>query len=190
MRPDENYAREVLQLFSVGLHELDDAGRPVPAGNPRPVYTQAIVQDFARVFTGWNFAGTDVWRSIDMTPFDKIRPMEPVEAWHDRDEKVLLGGRVIPAGLDARTELELALDNIANHPNVGPFVSRRLIERLVTSNPSPGYVRRVAAVFDDDGTGERGDLGATVRAILSDAEAWGERDANPTSASSRNPCCG
>ena len=179
VRPDENYAREVLQLFSVGLHELDGSGRPVPAGNPRPVYTQETVEAFARVFTGWNFAGTDEWYSIDMTPYDKTTPMVPVEAYHDRGAKTLLRGEVVEGGLDARNDLERALDNVAAHPNVGPFVARRLIERLVTSNPSPDYVRRVAAVFDDDGTGERGDLGATVRAILADDEAWGEREANP-----------
>ena len=179
VRPDENYAREVLQLFSIGLHELDGAGEPVPTGEPRPAYAQADVESFARAFTGWNFANTDRWYSIDMTPFDKITPMVPVEAYHDTGAKTLLGGAVLPAGQDARTDLEAALDNIANHPNVGPFIARRLIERLVTSNPSAGYVRRVAGVFDDDGTGERGDLGATVRAILADDEAWGETAANP-----------
>ncbi len=179
VRPDENYAREVLQLFSIGLHELDDAGNPVPAGAPAPAYTQETVESFARAFTGWNFAGTDQWYSIDMTPFDKITPMVPVEAYHDTGAKLLLGGESLPAGQDARADLEAALDNIANHPNVGPFIARRLIERLVTSNPSADYVRRVAAVFADDGTGERGDLGATVRAILADDEAWGERNANP-----------
>ena len=179
VRPDENYAREVLQLFSIGLHELDAGGRPVPPGEPRPAYTQATVEAFARVFTGWNFAHTDEWYSIDMTPFDKTTPMVAWEAYHDGGEKTLLGGEVVEAGLDARGDLERALDNIAAHPNVGPFVARRLIERLVTSNPSSDYVRRVATVFADDGTGERGDLGATVRAILSDEEAWGEREANP-----------
>ena len=179
VRPDENYAREVLQLFSIGLHELDGAGNPAPAGDPRPAYTQETVESFARAFTGWNFAGTDEWYSIDMTPYDKITPMVAVEAYHDTGAKVLLGDETIPAGQGARADLEAALDNIANHSNVGPFMARRLIERLVTSNPSDGYVRRVAAVFDDDGTGERGDLGATVRAILADDEAWGERTANP-----------
>ena len=179
VRPDGNYAREVLQLFSIGLHELDGAGEPVPAGDPRPAYTQADVESFARAFTGWNFANTDRCYSIDMTPFDRITPMVPVEAYHDTGAKPLLGGEVLPAGQDARTDLEGALDVVANHPNVGPFVARRLIERLVTGNPSGDYVRRVAAAFADDGTGERGDLGATVRAILADDEAWGEAAANP-----------
>jgi len=171
VRPDENYAREVLQLFSIGLHELEPDGRALPASSPRPAYTQAVVQDFARVFTGWNFAGTDQWQSVDMTPFEKRVPMVPNETYHDTGSKTLLRAEVIPAGLDARADLEAALDNIAGHPNVGPFIGTRLIERLVTSNPSPAYVQRVAAVFDDDGQGVRGNLAAVTRAILLDPEA-------------------
>lgn len=176
VRPDENFAREVLQLFSIGLHELEPDGRALPEGAPRPAYTQAVVQDFARVFTGWNFAGTDQWQSIDLTPFDKRTPMVPNETYHDTGSKTLLRGEVVPAGLDARADLNAALDNIAAHPNVGPFIGTRLIERLVTSNPSTGYVQRVAAVFDDDGQGVRGNLAAVTRAILLDAEASNPSD--------------
>ena len=171
IRPDENYAREVLQLFSIGLHRLDSSGLPVPAGNPEPVYTQSDVENFARVFTGWNFDNTDVWQSTDMTAFDKEAPLVPWEEYHDTDAKMLLDGATLAGGQNTRGDLEAALDVIANHPNVGPFIGRQLIQRFVTSNPSPEYVQRVAAVFDNNGEGARGDLGAVLRAILLDPEA-------------------
>ncbi len=180
IRPDENYAREVLQLFSIGLHELDAGGRPVPADNPTPAYTQRTVEEYARVFTGWNFANTDKWQSIDMTPFDKITPMVPVPEYHDDGAKILLGGITSPAGISMREDLEIALDSIANHPNVGPFMARRLIERLVTSNPSAEYVQRIAAVFNDDGIGVRGNLGAVIKALLLDMEAQDDGNNAPT----------
>ena len=171
VRPDENFAREVLQLFSIGLHELDASARPVPADDPTPAYTQRTVEEFARVFTGWNYPAARRWNDTNITSINFEGPMEPNEAFHDTGSKTLLNGVVAPAGLTAREDLEFALDNIFAHPNVGPFVSKHLIQRLVTSNPSPEYVARVAGVFDDDGTGERGDLGAVVRAILLDPEA-------------------
>ena len=171
VRPDENFAREVLQLFSIGLHELDASARPVPAGNPTPAYTQRTVEEFARAFTGWNYPAARRWNDTNITSRNYEGPMEPNEAYHDTGAKTLLNGAVAPAGLTARQDLEFALDNIANHPNVGPFVSRQLIQRLVTSNPSPEYVARVSGTFDDDGAGMRGNLGAVVRAILLDPEA-------------------
>jgi uncharacterized protein (DUF1800 family) len=172
VRPDENYAREILQLFTIGLYQLAPDGEVrMSGGKPIPTYNQTTVEEFAKVFTGWNLADADVWQSNDLTKFDKERPMVPVEEYHDRSEKTLLQGTTVGPGLDARTELGLALDNIFAHQNVGPFVSRLLIQRLVTSNPSPGYVGRVAARFDDNGDGERGDMAAVVRAILTDAEA-------------------
>ena len=171
VRPDENFAREVLQLFSIGLHELDASGRPVPAGDPAPAYTQRTVEEFARVFTGWNYTAARRWNDGRVTAAYFEGPMEPDERFHDTGAKTLLNGAVAPAGLTAREDLEFALDNIFAHPNVGPFVAKQLIQRLVTSNPSPGYVARAAGVFDDDGAGERGNLGAVVRAILLDPEA-------------------
>ena len=171
VRPDENFAREVLQLFSIGLHELDASARPVPAGDPAPAYTQRTVEEFARVFTGWNYPAARRWNDTNIAARNFEGPMEPDEAYHDSGAKELLNGAIAPAGLTAREDLEFALDNIANHPNVGPFVSKQLIQRLVTSNPSPAYVARVSAVFDDDGAGGRGELGAVVRAILLDPEA-------------------
>jgi len=166
-RPDENYAREVLQLFSIGLYELNIDG--TPTGNP--AYTLADVEQFARVFTGWNYKDAGRWNRGLNTGQDLISPMEPFEDFHDTGSKTLLLGEVVPAGLSATEDLELALDNIANHPTVGPFISKHLIQRLTTSNPSPQYVARVATVFNDNGNGVRGDLQAVVKAVLMDAEA-------------------
>jgi len=161
----------VLQLFSIGLYELNASGQALPIDNPTPAYSQQTVEDFAKVFTGWNFANTDQWNSVDLTPFDKITAMVPVEQFHDSSSKTLLNGIVVEAGLSAREDLTRALDNIFNHSNVGPFIARHLIQRLVSSNPSPEYVARAAAVFNDNGNGERGDLGALTKAILLDPEA-------------------
>ena len=177
IRPDENYAREVLQLFSIGLNQLDSSGLPITSGSPEPVYSQGDVENFARVFTGWNFDNTDVYQSNDMTAFDKEANLVPWEQYHDTGDKILLDGAALPGNQDARTDLEAALDVIANHPNVGPFIGRQLIQRFVTSNPSPEYVQRISAVFDDNGEGIRGDLGAVLKAILLDTEA---RNANPS----------
>lgn len=170
IRPDENYAREVLQLFSIGLVELDAAGQPVPADNPLPSYTQSTVQEFARVFTGWNYPDAETWTSLESgNPLET--PMQAVEEYHDTESKTLLNGQVLPAGLSAREDLEAALDNIFAHPNVAPFVSTLLIKRLVTSNPTAAYIQRVAGVFADNGAGIRGDLAAVIKAILLDPEA-------------------
>jgi len=194
IRPDENYAREVLQLFSIGLHRLNpDGSRQLDdQGQPIPTYDQDVVRGFAHVFTGWNFAGCSEADFDDCEPGNPhespwFSPMQPVEAFHDdsTDKQLLvypgvaLQRGLLAAGGDARTELEAALDNIFNHPNVGPFMARHLIQRLVTSNPSPGYIQRVAAVFDDNGSGVRGDLGAVVRAVLLDGEARSGHLANP-----------
>lgn len=170
IRPDENYAREVMQLFSVGLVMLEPDGEPALDGQGAtiPTYGQAEVEALARVFTGWNFADAQWW---DWTPDPSYAPMEPWEQYHDTGDKTILGGHYIAAGQSARDDLEEALDVLAAHPNVGPFISKQLIQRLVTSNPTPEYVARVATVFADDGTGERGDLFAVVRAILMDEEA-------------------
>ena len=171
IRPDENYAREIMQLFTIGLYELNEGGTPVPIGNPTPAYTQSTVEEYARVFTGWNFADSPEWQSTNLTQYDKMSPMVPQEQFHDTGSKQLLGGVVVPAGLTAQEDLDIALDSLFNHPNVGPFLGKALIQRLVTSNPSEHYVARVGAVFNDNGQGERGDLGAVVKAILLDSEA-------------------
>lgn len=189
IRPDENYAREVLQLFSIGLVQLNPDGTPVLVnGQPVPTYGQDTVRGFAHVFTGWNFAGCSqanfpTGQCRPSNPYNTpwFTPMAAVEAFHDNTTNkqllvypdVVPANGVLPGGGNAQQELEAALDNIFNHPNVGPFVSRHLIQRLATSNPTPAYVARVAAVFDDNGQGIRGDLKATVRAILLDTEARG-----------------
>lgn len=187
VRPDENFAREILQLFTIGLEELTPSGE-LSGGASIPTFDQSTIEEFAKVFTGWNLANTDRWTSNDLTAFDKESPMVPVEEYHDTSAKQLLGRVRLPAGQDARRDLTQALDNIVVHPNVGPFVSRLLIQRLTTSNPSPSFVGRVAATFADDGAGVRGNLAAVVRAILTDAEARnGHRTAEATFGKIKEP---
>ncbi|SIT07857.1 DUF1800 family protein [Achromobacter sp. MFA1 R4] len=163
--PDENYAREVMQLFSIGLLELEQDGTVKRVnGAPVETYTNADVQGLAKVFTGWDINGpeTDV-------EFHR-RPMALNNALHSLSEKRFLGA-VIPPGTDGHLSLKRAMEVISAHPNVGPFIGMQLIQRMVTSNPSPAYVGRVSAVFNDDGRGRRGNLKAVVRAILLDPEA-------------------
>lgn len=170
IRPDENFAREVLQLFSIGLVKLNRDGTPVIVnGSTVPTYDEQVVRGFAHVFTGWGCVGIDF--ENPQATCSTEAPMRPFEAFHDRGEKHLFDGIVLPANRDAMVDLDAALDAIFQHQNVAPFISRQLIQRLVTSNPTPQYVDRVAAVFENDGSGERGDLGAVVRAILLDEEA-------------------
>lgn len=172
IRPDENYAREVLQLFSIGLYELNSRGEALPADNPVPAYTQNQIEEFARVFTGWNYDRVTSWETTNLGGGNTFTtPMVPDERFHDTGSKTLLNGRVAPAGLSTREDMAFALDTLFQHQNVGPFISRQLIQRLITSNPSPDYVARIVAVFNDNGAGERGDLGAVVKAILLDDEA-------------------
>ena len=170
IRPDENYARELMQLFSIGLVELNRDGtvRLDAQGAPIPTYSQEIIEGYAAVFTGWTYAQAPSWRNPVRNMLD---PMEPFEEFHDTGQKQLLRGILAPPGGTAREDLRIALDSLFGHPNLPPFICKQLIQRLVTSNPSPAYVERVVRVFEDDGTGERGDLGAVVRAILLDDEA-------------------
>ncbi len=173
---NENYAREVLQLFSVGLNQLNADGtlQLDSSGNPIPTYTQDTITNFARVFTGWTYPPGSSFPS----PPGYSGPMVPFNSHHDTDAKTLLNGAVIPGGGTAQADLDAALQNIFNHPNVGPFICKQLIQHLVTSNPSPAYLGRVVAVFNDNGSGVRGDLKAVVSAILLDAEA--RRGDDPT----------
>ncbi|MEO0602207.1 MAG: DUF1800 family protein [Myxococcota bacterium] len=173
--PDENYAREILQLFSTGLVELKPDGTPRRDGdgNAIEIYDNTDITGLAKVFTGLNVADGD-------SDLRWARPMEIVEEDHSTDEKTFLG-QTIPVNTGARQSIDQALDIIFAHPNVGPFVGRQLIQRFVTSDPHPTYVQRVAATFDAGqfalpdgtsvGTGQRGDLAATLAAILFDAEA-------------------
>jgi hypothetical protein len=171
--PNENYGREVLQLFTVGLNLLNPDGSLAldTQGNPIPSYTQATVTAFARVFTGWNLV-PPVTAGVP----DYISPMVVTPGNHDAGAKTLLNGVTLPAltpvtAASANAELKAALDNIFNHQNVGPFICKNLIQHLVTSNPSLSYVARVSAVFGNNGSGVRGDLAAVVQAILLDPEA-------------------
>ncbi len=176
--PDENYAREVMQLFSIGLLQLNPDGTPKHdgAGNTLPTYDNADVAGLAKVFTGWSWKPRDTnnYRFTEnFPPSDiQIQPMEPYEQHHSISEKRFLGV-TIPAGTTARPSLRIALDALFNPPNTAPFVSRLLIQRLVTSNPSAAYVARVAAAFANNGAspGVRGDMKAVLRAVLLDDEA-------------------
>ncbi|GAA5171679.1 DUF1800 domain-containing protein [Viridibacterium curvum] len=172
--PNENYAREVLQLFSIGLVKLNIDGTPQLDGSGKsiPTYDEATVKEFARAFTGWSYPNATKFDDAEEeVPAAWVSPMKPFPAQHDNGAKTLLNGTAIPAGQTPQKDLEDAIDNIFNHPNVGPFISRQLIQRLVTSNPSKDYIARVATVFNNDGTGVRGNLRAVVQAILLDAEA-------------------
>ncbi|MFN0119154.1 MAG: DUF1800 family protein [Blastocatellia bacterium] len=187
IEPNENYAREVLQLFSIGTTRLNPDGTPQTdaAGNPREAYDQETIEGFAHVFTGWTYAPLPGQASRASNPRNYAQAMilyrdaKGVDVNHDKGAKTLLQYNaarypVIAAGQDGEKEIGQAIDNIFYHPNVGPFIGKQLIQRLVTSNPSPGYVRRVTAAFNDNGGGIRGDLRAVVRAILLDAEARGD----------------
>jgi len=179
--PNENYAREVLQLFSIGTNLLDSYGNPQldASGNRIPTYTQATISQFAKVFTGWAYAPTTPGGQPNWGGYiNPAAPMVPVDAYHDQTSKTLLNYTppagvltVLPANQSTVTDLQQGLDNIFYHPNVGPFISKQLIQHLVKSNPSPQYVGRVAAVFNDDGTGVRGNMQAVISAILLDQEA-------------------
>ncbi len=173
--PDENYAREVLQLFSIGLVKLNLDGTPeLDNGKTIPSYTQETVENFARVFTGWNYQSGDTPQTsgfFNLGIPSHTKPMISFDAFHDMGPKVLLNNTAIDANQTAEQDLADALDNIFNHPNVGPFIGKLLIQHFVTSNPSPDYVARVATVFNDNGSGIRGDLKAVISAILLDTEA-------------------
>jgi uncharacterized protein (DUF1800 family) len=180
---NENYAREFMQLFCLGLNQLNPDGTPVldSSGNPIPTYTQNDVMDLGRAFTGWTFPPTPGKPSQNHNPEYYGGPMVAVESLHDSGQKTILG-QTIPAGGSAEQDLAAALGIIFNHPNVGPFVARQMIEHLVTSNPSPAYVQRVATAFNAGtfnayGSGKRGDMQAMVAAILLDPEA--RRGDNP-----------
>ncbi|PKH09370.1 DUF1800 family protein [Moritella sp. Urea-trap-13] len=170
--PDENYAREVMQLFSIGLYQLDISGQAIldKQGNKLPSYQQADVENLARVFTGWDLVENKRYGNRRTGRYDTFMELSPKQ--HDYNEKELFG-ESIKAGMKADKELSASLDLLFNHPNVGPFISRQLIQRLVSSNPSPEYIKRIASIFNDNGEGVRGDLGAVVQAILLDDDAQG-----------------
>lgn len=176
--PNENYAREVLQLFSVGLYQLfpDGTLKLSETGLPQATYSQDTVIGFAHVFTGWSWGNNPItetaWRNP--TRYTWTFPMQAWPTHHSSGTKALLRGVVLPAAQAPETDLAQALDNIFDDPNIGPFLCRGLIQRLVTSNPSPAYVYRCGQKFENNGVGVRGDLSAVVRAILVDYEARSE----------------
>jgi len=180
---NENYARELNQLFTIGTVMLNPDGTVMldSSGQPIPTYGASIVQDFGRAFTGWTYAPLAGAEPRKHNPANWNAAMVAVESNHDEGTKTLLNNVTLPANQTAEQDLQGALENIFNHPNVGPFVCQQLIEHLVTSNPSPDYIARIAAVFDNNGVGVRGDLQAVVRAILLDPEARaGDPPAAPT----------
>jgi hypothetical protein len=170
--PNENFAREVLQLFTIGPEQLnlDGSIRLAAGGKPIPTYTQETIAALARVFTGWTYAPAPGAVSKMPNPQNFNAPMQPIESSHDTNAKVLLNGVTLLAGQTATKDLDDAINNIFQHPNAGPFLAKRLIKTLVTSNPSPAYVQRAAQVFNNS-AGVRGDLRAVIRAILLDPEA-------------------
>ena len=176
--PDENYAREVMQLFTIGLYQLNiDGTLQLDAqGKPIESYDNADIQGLARVFTGWNTAtGTDATGELANAAYRHGLPMMLTASLHSPEEKKFLGV-TIPAGTAGIESLRIALDTLFQHNNTAPFIAKQLIQRLVTSNPSPAYVARVAKIFVNNGKGVRGDMKAVWTAILMDTEA---RLANP-----------
>ena len=168
-QPDENYAREVMQLFTIGLHELNTDGTEKLGTNGQPIetYTQSDVTNLARVFTGWNVDNTG---STATNLLYVKQPMVNTASLHETGASTFLGVTV-PANATATESLKIALDTLFNHANVGPFIGKQLIQRLVTSNPTTAYVGRVAAAFNNNGSGVRGDMKAVIKAVLLDDEA-------------------
>jgi hypothetical protein len=172
--PDENFAREIMQLFSIGLWELNpDGSRVLGAdGAPIPTYDNTTIMEMAKVFTGFGFGGPTA--TSFFTPVSGTQYVHPMKMWddeHEPGEKRIVSGVVIPAGQTGVKDVSDALDALCEHPNIGPFIGRLLIQRFTTSNPSPDYVRRVADAWADNGAGVRGDMKAVVGAILMDPEA-------------------
>ena len=175
IEPNENYARELLQLFTLGECELnaDSTCKVDAASAPVPTYDQDTIENLARALTGWTYPPRPGVASRFPNPRYYLGRMVPFAAQHDTATKMLFG-QTIAAGQTPEKDLNDALDVIFNHPNVGPFVGRQLIQHLVTSNPSPAYVARVTAAFNNNGLGVRGDLRAVLRAVLLDPEARGD----------------
>ncbi len=186
IHPDENYARELMQLFTIGLYQLNQDGT-VKTGNnglPIPTYDNNDITEFSKVFTGLSFGGVidnDVIKkprfNMGYRYADWTVPMKMYPKFHDTGVKHLLNGYTIPAGVWGIRDIERTLDLLFNHPNVGPFIAKKLIQFLVKSNPSPGYVAAVASAFNNNGHGVRGDMKAVIKAILLNPEA---RNYNPS----------
>jgi uncharacterized protein (DUF1800 family) len=188
---NENFARENMQLFNLGLNLINQDGSPQldGSGNPIPAYTEAQVQAFARAFTGWTYANPDGSAPPDFNYAPNYyNPMVAVESAHDETSKTLLNGTTLPPGQTAEQDLAGALSNVFQHSNLPPFVSKQLIQHLIKSDPSPEYISRVAAVFINNGNNVRGDMQAVVTAILTDPEARaGDTAQQPSDGHLREP---
>jgi len=179
--PDENYAREVMQLFTIGLFLLNDDGSYILDGNnePIPTYDNSHITEFAKIFTGLQFdfeGDPHIWWTTSfesgwLNPYTAVRTLKMWDEEHEPGSKTLLNGYVVPDGQTGMEDVNEALDHLFNHPNVGPFIGKQLIQRLVKSNPSSAYIGRVTATFNDNGSGVRGDMQAVIKAILLDDEA-------------------
>lgn len=190
--PNENYARELQQLFSIGLVKLNADGSPMldPQGKTIPTYDQAEVTSVALVLTGWTYpaAPGTVQSPVNFNQSKTYTAnLVPLANHHDSTAKTLLDGALVPAGLDIVTDLNNLVHLVFMHPNVGPFIGRQLIQKLVNGNPSPGYVSRVTAAFNDNGQGVRGDMKAVISAILLDPEARGAVTLDPAFGKLREP---
>jgi len=172
--PDENYAREIMQLFTIGLYELnlDGSYKLDGSGQPIETYDNFTIQEFGRAFTGLAYASNRSTTSVTNGFRDYVNTMRVVTSAHDVGPKLLLNGQTINNPSDATADIRAAVNNCVDHPNVAPFISRLLIQRLVMSNPSKGYINRVAGVFNNSGTGVKGDMKAVMKAILTDNDAW------------------
>jgi uncharacterized protein (DUF1800 family) len=190
---NENYARELMQLFTIGLVQLNPDGTPLldANGNPIPTYDQSVVTNTARALTGWTYPTAPGATAKANNPAYYIGQMIPVETNHDMNSKVIVGGATLPPNQTAEQDLDAVLDALMAQPTMAPFISRQLIQHLVTSNPSPAYVQRVSSVFSDNGSGVRGDMRAVITAILTDPEARAGDDpslpANPGFGHLREP---
>ena len=178
--PDENFAREFMQLFTIGVYELHDDGTLQFGENGMPLqtYNNDDIDDLAKIFTGLGAGATTNCGEgfgpafgLSIRKSDMTHPMKMYPEWHEPGEKTIIGGYTIPAGQTGEEDIHQAIEHIFIHPNVGPFISRKLIQQLVKSNPSPGYVQRVGQAFNDNGQGVRGDMKAVIKAILLDEEA-------------------
>ncbi len=201
IHPDENFAREIMQLFSIGIYELNvDGTRKVDGnGNWIPTYDYIDIKEMAKVFTGLAPGAASKDEGCDWVnePYfglgiycaDFSQPMTMFEDWHETSEKIIFDGALsIPANQNGMEDIDMVIEFLFNHPNVGPFVAERMIKRLVKSNPSSGYIERVATIFNNDGNGVRGDMKAMVKAILLDPEARTcEALSEPTNGRLREP---
>jgi uncharacterized protein (DUF1800 family) len=189
VNPNENYARELMQLFSIGVWQLNQDGTQKldVSGAPMPTYGQDEIEGFAHVFTGWTYPVLPGVPARTHNPKNFLGDMVPVDSNHDKGSKLLLNGFTLPAGGTIQSDLAAAIHNVFMHPNVGPFIGKQLIQKLVAGDPSPQYVKRVAAAFNDNGQGVRGDMKAVVNAILTDPEARGPAKLAPAYGKLREP---